>query len=93
MTNASDKRWLAATASIGVCVSCGGYPAQVAHRNYGKGMGLKTRPWMTASLCQACHHEIDNGRDMSREQRRAEMDRAIVETHHRLVLAGKLGLR
>jgi hypothetical protein len=57
-----------------------GRPAQVAHRNQGKGMGLKCDDCQTAALCPDHHHEIDNGRDLTREQRRSLMDAAIVLT-------------
>lgn len=92
MSAASDKRWFAAVASLDACVLCGRYGVQVAHRNQGRGMGQKSPAHMTAALCPACHHEIDNGRDMSQSERRAAMDRAIVITHDRLLRAGKLRL-
>ncbi|WP_440506980.1 hypothetical protein, partial [Serratia nevei] len=50
------------------------------HRNEGKGMGLKTDDCATAALCVCCHTAIDNGKDLSREERRQLMDRAIVLT-------------
>ncbi|MCG9052366.1 DUF1364 domain-containing protein [Laribacter hongkongensis] len=65
---------------------------QVAHRNEGKGMGMKSSDHMTAALCPTCHHEIDNGKGLPRDERRARMDRAIVLTHDRLVKAGKVVL-
>jgi hypothetical protein len=43
-------------------------------------------------LCPACHDAIDNGNKLSRDERRAQMDRAIVLTLDRLVKAGKVGL-
>ncbi|EDQ6180861.1 hypothetical protein ZX71_003205 [Salmonella enterica subsp. enterica] len=53
--------------------------------------GSVTRPYMryrryvavncaTAAICQECHHEIDNGSHLSREERRCLMNRAIVLT-------------
>lgn len=73
-----SKRWLQAVAQI-PCVFCGG-PAQVAHRNKGKGMGIKNDDCQTAALCPDHHYEIDNGKTMSRDERRARMDEAIVLT-------------
>lgn len=75
-----SKKWLAAVAQIECCVLCGRYGTQVAHRNEGKGMGLKVDDSLTAALCPQCHHYIDNGGSMSRIERRQEMDRAIILT-------------
>lgn len=75
-----SKKWLAAVAQIECCVLCGRYGTQVAHRNEGKGTGLKVDDSLTAALCPQCHHNIDNGGSMSRIERRQEMDRAIILT-------------
>ncbi len=75
-----SKKWLAAVAQIECCVLCGRYGTQVAHRNEGKGMGLKVDDSLTAALCHQCHHNIDNGGSMGRIERRQEMDRAIILT-------------
>ena len=75
-----SKKWLQAVRDIEFCVLCGRYGVQAAHRNEGKGVGIKVDDCLTAALCVDCHSRIDNGRDMSREERRAEMDRAIVLT-------------
>lgn len=75
-----NKKWLAAVAQIECCVLCGRYGTQVAHRNEGKGVGLKVDDSLTAALCPQCHHNIDNGGSMSRIERRQEMDRAIILT-------------
>lgn len=73
-----SELWRRLVASI-PCVFCG-RESQAAHRNQGKGTGIKTDDCQTAALCPGCHHEIDNGKDMTREQRRARMDEAIVLT-------------
>jgi hypothetical protein len=75
-----SKKWLAAVGSIEQCVLCGAWGTQVAHRNEGKGMGLKVDDSATAALCISCHHSIDNGNQLSRDERRQLMDRAIVLT-------------
>lgn len=93
MSTAADRRWFAAVASLETCTLCGRYGVQVAHRNEGRGMGQKAPAWQTAALCPECHHAIDNGRDMPQAERRAQMDRAIVLTHSRLIDAGKLILK
>jgi len=93
MTTAADRRWFAAVASLETCSLCGRYGVQVAHRNEGRGMGQKSAAYMTAALCPECHHAIDNGPDLDRAERRAQMDRAIVLTHSRLIDAGQLVLK
>lgn len=75
-----NKKWLAAVGQIEQCVLCGNWGIQVAHRNELKGMGMKTDDCATAALCVECHHEIDNGKTLSRDERRQLMDRAIVLT-------------
>lgn len=87
----SDK-WLAAVRSLECCVLCGAYGVQAAHRNEGKGAGMKTDDCLTAALCIPCHTGIDQGRHMTREERRAEMDRAIVLTLQAMVRRGLVGL-
>lgn len=73
-----NKKWLAAVGQIEQCVLCGAWGVQVAHRNEGKGM--KTDDCASAALCIGCHHEIDNGNKLTRDERRQLMDRAIVLT-------------
>lgn len=88
-----SKAWLDAVRSIECCVLCGcHHGVQAAHRNEGKGMGMKAHDCATAALCQSCHHEIDNGKNLTREERRAMMDRAIVLTLIELVNNGKVGI-
>jgi len=43
-----------------------------AHSNQmrdGKGRGLKAHDYRIAALCFTCHAKLDQGRDMSREER------------------------
>lgn len=92
MSTATDRRWFEAVASLESCSLCGSYGVQVAHSNQDRGMGQKAPACCTDALCPDCHTSIDNGRDMSQDERRRLMDRAIVKTHLRLVDAGKLRL-
>lgn len=87
-----NKKWLEAIASLEFCQLCGAYGVQVAHRNFNKGMGQKNSDHLTAALCPSCHYEIDNGSNMSRDERRALMDRAIVNSIDELIRRGKVGL-
>ncbi len=41
-----------------------------AHRNEGKGMGLKVSSELTAPACYACHAEYDQGKRFVREEKR-----------------------
>lgn len=82
------------------CVLCGRDKAytQAAHANegwlFGKGMGMKSSDAAIAALCGGmlfgggCHGMIDQGRNLTREERRAKMHYAIVETYRRLADAG-----
>lgn len=80
-----SESWLKAVRSIGQCVLCGSTEGiQAAHRNKGKGMGIKTSDALTACLCHKCHFEIDNGKDLSKAERHALMDEAIVKTLEKL---------
>lgn len=83
--------WMKAVAELETCVLCGRYGVQVAHRNEGKGKGMKAPDCLTAALCPECHHELDNGRSLTLEQRRARMNEAIVLTLDALVKQGKVG--
>ena len=84
-----SEAWLRAVASL-PCVSCGTEgQTQAAHRNEGKGMSKKTDDCLTAALCVTCHSAIDQGKDLTREERRSVMDFAILMT---LVQLAKNGL-
>lgn len=82
--------WRKAVADL-PCVLCGKVgETQCAHRNEGKGMGMKTDDCLTAALCVACHSEIDQGPGLTRDQRRERLDRAILMTVQALARAGRL---
>ncbi|MLR76336.1 hypothetical protein DQR81_12290 [Salmonella enterica subsp. salamae] len=88
-----SNKWLQAVREIDCCVLCGRYGVQAAHRNEGKGIGLKVDDSLTAALCPSCHERIDNGKDLSRKERRSEMDRAIVLTLQKLTREGRVTVR
>lgn len=88
-----SRKWLSAVGELGDCVLCGTYGVQVAHRNEGKGMGLKCDDSLTAAICPKCHNSIDNGKELSREERRALMDKAIVLTIQRLARVGRITVK
>ena len=84
-----SKPWLRAVASI-PCVICGTEGTQAAHRNEGKGMGMKVDDCLTAALCPTCHSAIDQGGILDRAERRERLDRAILDTVVQLARQGKL---
>lgn len=76
-----SEAWRRAVASL-PCVLCGKEgDTQCAHRNEGKAGGKKLMDdcW-TAALCTACHREIDQGKQWSRETKRETMIHAILLT-------------
>lgn len=87
-----SRKWLQAVRDLEYCVLCGKYGVQAAHRNEGKGTGIKTDDCLTAALCPECHERIDNGKDLTREERRVEMDRAIILTVQRLARNGRIDI-
>jgi hypothetical protein len=63
------------------CQICGVEDGTVvaAHSNQlrdGKGRGLKAHDFRIAALCYRCHHEIDQGSKMSKEERVNAWDEA-----------------
>ena len=64
------------------CQNCGIEDGTVcaAHRNEGKGMGVKVSDALVAALCHRCHHELDNGKLLSREARREMWNQAYIKT-------------
>lgn len=64
------------------CQNCGADDGTVcaAHRNESKGMALKVSDAMVAALCHKCHFELDNGKNMTREERRDMWNRAYIKT-------------
>ncbi|MFC0666771.1 hypothetical protein ACFSKY_22575 [Azotobacter chroococcum] len=88
-----SSKWLAAVRKIETCVICGAYGVQAAHRNFGKAMSQKTDDCLTAALCPSCHSAIDNGKDMTRDERRAILDKAICETLAQLARMGLIEVK
>ena len=75
------------------CQACGADDGTVvcAHANegsYGKGMAIKACDTKAASLCFTCHARLDQGSDMTRDERRAFWLAAHLKTIPALVAAG-----
>lgn len=55
-------------------------PVVPCHSNqqiHGKGMGLKADDYYTVPGCRRCHHEIDQGKELSKDGRRAVWDKSF----------------
>lgn len=82
-----SKKLLKAVASLD-CQNCGsGHMVQAAHSNWGggKGRGIKADDNLTAALCLRCHYEIDQGKDLSKQERIGIWQRAHKKTVAALV--------
>jgi hypothetical protein len=74
------------------CVCIGDITTSVpAHRNEGKGMGLKVPDLFTIPACSACHFEYDQGKRFTREEKRAMWNAGFEEWNP--VRAAKLGIQ
>lgn len=51
-----------------------------AHRNEGKGMGIKVSDALVAALCYQCHYSLDQGNTMDREEKRQFWNGAYIKT-------------
>lgn len=75
------------------CVNCGADDGTIvwAHSNlpeHGKGMGIKAHDAAGMALCSRCHAELDNGKGMTREERRAVTMKCISKTYMALFERG-----
>ena len=64
------------------CQHCGIQSETVcaAHRNEGKGMGIKVSDALVAALCYECHYTLDMGKNLTKEEKRDMWNRAYVTT-------------
>ena len=86
---ASEKfRRAVASQECGACNSMAG--SQAAHENMNKGMGLKVSDARCAALCVNCHRELDQGKKMTREERREFWKDAYISTIVRMIERGVL---
>ena len=69
------------------CQHCGAQDGTVcaAHRNEGKGAGIKASDALVAALCFRCHSAVDQGKDMTRDERRDFWNRAAINTYRALI--------
>lgn len=83
-----SRAWLSAVHELDECVLCGAWGVQAAHSNQDRGMGQKSSDALCAALCEPCHLEIDSGKHLTKSERRARLDRAIVLTADQLARRG-----
>ena len=76
-----SKKLLKAVSELD-CQSCGASSSQAAHTNWGggKGRGIKADDNLVAALCLKCHYEIDQGKDMTKEERQKKWAEAHIGT-------------
>jgi hypothetical protein len=68
-------------------------PSQAAHSNlleHGKGRGLKASDAASFPLCDPCHREFDQGKSLSKEERRELTLLFITRAHIQLLERGFL---
>jgi len=70
------------------CQRCGFHLAQACHSNWhgGKGRSIKASDNFIAALCQTCHHDIDQGHLMTKQERMHEWYQAHLKTLHFLLI-------
>ncbi len=86
-----SKKHLKNVASLD-CQICGatGF-IQAAHSNqmqHGKGRGIKSSDEYTAALCLKCHYDIDQGKELSKEERQEMWEKAHIATVKKLYIQG-----
>jgi hypothetical protein len=67
-----------------------------AHSNQlrdGKGTGIKAQDFRIAALCARCHFMLDNGKELSKEQRIELFEQAHRDTIAWLFLNNHLGVK
>ena len=65
------------------CQVCGQEGTQAAHANlscFGKGMSKKASDFAIMALCPTCHSELDQGRSMTKEDRKSFQFEMISKT-------------
>lgn len=76
------------------CKHCGmDGMTQAAHANwgvYGKGMGMKAHDCFVAALCVDCHRELDQGKNLSADERQEMWEAAFRKTLVALFESGKV---
>jgi len=71
-----NKKILKAAEKVPYCMACflpnTDKTVVMAHSNQqrdGKGVGAKAHDYRVAALCPHCHYEIDNGKELSKDEK------------------------
>ena len=64
---------------------------QAAHSNWGsgKGRGIKANDNAVAALCLKCHYEVDQGKNLTKEERQKMWEKAHKKTIQTLINSGR----
>jgi len=91
-----SKKLLEAIRECPYCLACGRVndgTVVAAHSNQlrdGKGRGIKSHDFRVAALCYQCHSDLDQGKDMSRDERNEMWEEAHRATIGWLFLSNKI---
>lgn len=84
--NYRDRGWLDLTYAFpchlnlpGICEGGVGEPAHSNQPRHGKGGALKAHDCFVVPACRACHREFDQGRTMTRDEKRDRWEAAFWE--------------
>ena len=64
-----------------------------AHSNqskHGKGLGLKAPDSLVAALCHKCHYELDNGKNLSKQEKVEMWNQSYIRTMKTLIETERL---
>ena len=56
-------------------------------------MGIKVSDALCASMCASCHFELDNGKSLTKEERRDMWNRAFIGTMKYLLEHDMIGVK
>jgi hypothetical protein len=93
-----NKQLLEVVREAPICFGCGRHNTGTivaAHSNqgiHGKGKAIKSDDCYIAALCYECHSAIDQGKDMTKEERYDMWNTACILTYGWLMKDGRLKL-
>ena len=94
MANYRNEKLRRAVATL-PCQICGKHGTQASHSNQlrdNKGVGIKAHDYRIAALCPECHAMIDQGNDLTKEERHDKWNEAHRKTIGALFENGLVGV-
>jgi len=82
LLNYRNRKLLDKIHEFPICTRCGRsndgsvVPAHSNQLRDGKGKGIKSHDYRVAALCYTCHMELDQGKDLTKEERLNEWEEA-----------------